>query len=329
MDYGPCDELPSSYKILVAGGFGGGEDAHATTELFDPAAGRFLPAARMGSARQSHTATRLQDGRVLIAGGFTTDSLSSAELYDPLADRFEPTGSLTTARSGHTAVPLKDGRVLIVGGEGRGTTFLASAEVYDPRTGTFTPTGSMMVPRSSHTANLLPDGRVLVCGGHQGRQAGIQIYASAELYDPTTGRFRPTGSMTRIRHKHDASSLADGQVLIVGGTDARDDQGAYSSAEVYQSARETFAPVGEMSWPRYKHQGTSVLLLTGQVFVAGGAVQAERYDPVTAAFERIPGDFGDRPLFAAAALLLDGRVLVSGGYGEHSYARANAWLYTP
>lgn len=315
--------------VLVAGGFGAGEDAHATAELFDPSPGRFLPAARMQGARQSHTATLLDDGRVLIAGGYLGDALSSAELYDSAAGRFEPTGGLTTARSGATATRLRDGRVLVVGGEGRSTTFLATAEVYDPETGTFTPTGSMTVPRSSHTATLLPSGKVLVAGGHQGRHAAIVIYATAELYDPATGRFLPTGSMTRIRHKHDAAPLEDGRVLIVGGADARDDQGAYNSAEVYDPATGSFAPAGEMGFQRYKNQGTSVALLTGQVLAAGGALQAELYDPASGAFELVPGNFGDGPLVAAAALLLDGRVLVTGGYGLHSYARANAWIYTP
>jgi hypothetical protein len=316
-------------NVLVAGGFGGGEDAHATSELFDPSSRRFVPAARMQVARQSHTATLLDNGRVLIAGGYLGDALSSAELYDPVAGRFEPTGDLTTARSGATAVRLKDGSVLVAGGEGRGFTFLASAEVYDPKTGSFTPTGSMTVPRSSHTATLLPSGQVLVAGGHQGRHEAIVIYASAEVYDPATGRFSPTASMIRTRHKHDAAPLGDGRVLIIGGTDARDDQGAYNSAEVYDPAAGSFAPAGEMGFQRYKNQGTSVTLLTGQVLAAGGALRAEIYDPAAEAFELVPGDFGDGPLFAAATLLLDGRVLVTGGYGLHSYARANAWIYTP
>ena len=316
-------------RVLITGGFDDAGSNHATAELFDPVTDRFLPAARMQSARVDHTATLLADGRVLIAGGLSGEALSSAELYDPAADRFEPTGRLGTARNGHKAVRLADGRVLIVGGDVAGAAFLASAEVYDPRTGTFTPTGSMAIARSSHTATLLPDGQVLVTGGHQGRQSAIQIHATAELYDPVAGSFRPTGAMTRVRHKHDAAPLGGGGVLIVGGTDARDDVGAYDSVERYDPAAGRFSAAGQMGSPRYKIQDTTISLPNDQVLVAGGAAQAELYDPANGLFARISGEFGDSPLFATATLLLDGRVLITGGYGLHSRARANAWIYAP
>ena len=63
--------------------------------------------------RFAHTATLLNDGRVLIAGGGSYPAISSAELYDPVAGTFSPTGSMTARRVGHTATLLADGRVLI------------------------------------------------------------------------------------------------------------------------------------------------------------------------------------------------------------------------
>lgn len=316
-------------RVLIAGGFDNAGHNHATTELYDAATERFAAGATMGAARVDHTATVLDDGRVLIVGGFVGDALASAELYDPAFDRFTPVGHLGTARNGHKAVRLADGRVLVVGGDGPGGTFLASAELFDPGTGQFTPTGSMAVARSSHTATLLPDGRVLIAGGHVGRQAQLQIHATAELYDPVSGTFSPTGSMSRIRHKHDAAPLRDGRVLIVGGADARDDRGAYDSAEAYDPASGTFSAAGQMLRDRYKIQATTVPLQDGKLLLAGGALEAELYDPDGGVFEEVSGDFGDRPLFAAAALLLDGSVLITGGYGLHSYARSNAWIYRP
>ena len=315
-------------RVLIAGGFDAAGHDLATTELYDSTSGRFVAGAGMTTARLDHTATVLDDGRVLIVGGIAGDALASAELYDPASDSFAPAGRLGTARNGHKAVRLSDGRILIVGGDGPGETFLASAEIFDPTTGQFAPTGSMAVARSSHTATLLPDGRVLIAGGHVGRRAQLQIHATAELYDPVSGTFSPTGSMSRLRHKHDAAPLPDGGVLIVGGADDRDDRGAYDSAEVYDPDRGTFSPSGQMLWERYKIQATTVPLLNGQLLLAGGAVEAELYDPSASVFERVSGDFGDRPLFAAATLLLDGSVLITGGYGLHSYARANAWLYS-
>jgi hypothetical protein len=145
---------------------------------------------------------------------------------------------MTTAHSYHTATLLADGRVLIAGGTANDAGVLASAEVYDPKAGKFTATGSMATARYSHTATLLSDGRVLILGGFgatsvpsSGCCLGTTLptpLASAELYDPATGRFSPAGSMTTAREGHTATLLADGRVLIAGGWDG------VSSAELYQ-----------------------------------------------------------------------------------------------
>ena len=113
---------------------------------------------------------------------------------------------------GETATLLADGRVLFAGGCG------TAAEVYDPATGTFSPTGSLAQVRASATATRLHDGRVLFAGGYNCAAAGQDgMWASAELYDPTTGTFSPTGSMAAPRSQHTATLLADGRVLIAGG----------------------------------------------------------------------------------------------------------------
>jgi hypothetical protein len=213
----------------------------------------------MSVARSSHTATLLRDGRVLIIGGYGADGerLATAELYVPATGRFSATGSMPSPRADQTATLLADGRVLIVGGTGPGYTFLASALLYDPKTGTFAPTGSMSVPRESATATLLRDGRVLVAGGHAGRHEAIRIYASAEVYDPATGRFTAVGDMTIARHKHDAVQLRDGRVLIVGGSDERDDAGLYRSTEIFDPSTGSFHAAGRLHEGRYKMRGTT------------------------------------------------------------------------
>ena len=121
----------------------------------------------MSTPHRGHTATLLQDGRVLVVGngGETSPSSRAADLYDPATGRFSKTGSMKTGRWLHTATLLQDGRVLILGGRSPQGLGLHSAEIYDPRSGTFSSAGSMREGRQQHTATLLPDGRVLIAGG--------------------------------------------------------------------------------------------------------------------------------------------------------------------
>ena len=119
----------------------------------------------MSVARSRHTATLLNNGKVLVAGGGGGSScFASAELYDPATGTWSTTGSMNVARSGHTATLLNNGKVLVAGGTGGSLPF-ASAELYDPATGTWSTTGSMNVSRGHHTATLLNNGKVLVAGG--------------------------------------------------------------------------------------------------------------------------------------------------------------------
>jgi hypothetical protein len=149
----------------------------------------------MTAARAWQTATLLSDGRVLLVGGIVIGgSEAAAELYDPKTGTFTVTGPMTTRRIFQTATLLSDGRVLIAGGGKDSDTTVASADLYDPNTGKVTATGSMETARGSHTATLLSDGRVLVAGGSvvPGGFVGMFL-ASAELYNPKTGTFSPTG----------------------------------------------------------------------------------------------------------------------------------------
>ncbi|HEX7591330.1 MAG TPA: kelch repeat-containing protein [Candidatus Limnocylindrales bacterium] len=155
----------------------------------------------MAEPRGGHTATTLQDGRVLVVGGWTNATpnnvLKSAELFDPKTGKFTLTGSLHEVRANQTATLLNDGRVLIVGGfGGAGAASLKSAELFDPGTGKFTLTGPLANPRFDHTATLLADGRVLIADGSNDTSARE---GSAEIYDPATGKFTVTGPLKAAR----------------------------------------------------------------------------------------------------------------------------------
>src|SRR3954462_6489769 len=240
-------------RVLIAGGFGVGERNERSMELFTPATSAFTPTTELDVPRYSHSATLLADGRVLIAGGYTTGGvrLATAVLYDA-AKATIATAQMLAPRADQTAVRLADGRVLLVGGTGPGTAFLASAEIFDPATGAFSATGSMRDRREANTLTLLRDGRVLVAGGHHDRAPNTTVLASAELFDPRTGSFTPTASMSVRRAKHDAVRLADGNVLVMAGADERDDRGAYATAEVYDVASGTFRSAAPLVSARYK-----------------------------------------------------------------------------
>ena len=313
-------------QVLVCGGFSKG--TLSTAEIYIPGTKTFKPVGNMTVPRSGHSATLLPNGKVLIAGGYNGNYLSSTEIFDPATGTFTSASMMTIPRSGHTATLLNNGKILFVGGVGIDWTFLQSAELYDMQTGTFSATGSMTTARESHTATLLKNGRVLITGGHQGRRAAIKIYSSAEIYDPSSGKFTLTGSMAKIRHKHDAVMLKDGKVLIIGGSDERDSKGAYATSEIYNPVSATFQMADNMNLSRYKHNGTSILLENGNILVAGGANRAEVYDSQKKKFTIVEGSMKTKRLFSCATLLANGQVLITGGYDENLNPSANSWIYT-
>jgi hypothetical protein len=175
--------------VLVVGGGGEGYASVTSAELYDPATGKFSRTGSMKTGRWLHTATLLQDGRVLIAGGRSPkdSTYASAEVYDPGSGKFSSAGSMGAGRQQHTATLLPDGWVLVTGGywsDGQHWNVLSSTELYDPGTGRFTPIGSMGESRMEQTATLLNDGQVLIAGGSGiGNSGGVQV-ASAVLYQP-------------------------------------------------------------------------------------------------------------------------------------------------
>ena len=295
----------------------------------------FVLTGSLNTARASHTSTVLNNGMVLIAGGYNGNVLASAELYNPATGTFTPTGSLNTARLYHTATLLNNGMVLIVGGYAENGNILASAELYNPATGTFTPTGSLNTARELHTATMINgtmiNGMVLIAGG----QGSASALASAELYNPMSGTFAPTGSLNTARVYHTATLLNsgtvnNGTVLIAGGYDNNGNTSA--SAELYNPATATFTPTLNLNTARYRH--TATLLNNGMVLIAGGEdsngnalASAELYDPSTGSFT-LNDSLNTARILHTATLLNNGTDLMAGGYGSSVYLTA-AELYDP
>jgi N-acetylneuraminic acid mutarotase len=274
----------------------------------------------MLTKRATHTATLLNDGRVLIAGGLQEDgrgnefAVKDAEIYDPQTGRFSKTGSLTEPRSAHTAALLPDGRVLIAGGWGMEER-LKTAEVFDPRTGSFTVIGEMSAPRAGMTATLLNNGNVLITGGSHQKDSYL---ASAEIFDSKTNRFALTGSLNTARYTHTATLLNNGTVLIAGGSGAA---GVTAEAEIYDPLTGNFSSAGNLINARYKHAAN--LLDDGRVLIIGGSdnrdwrgklSSAEIYDPASKKFEAVSNMDDERfKLSGSTVLLRNGAVLIGGG----------------
>ena len=321
-------------RVLEVGGIADFGLVLASAEVFDPANGQFTPTGSLADARMRPTTVALADGRVLVAGGRGGNQgdtiFASAEIYDPATGQFSVTGSMTVARYVTATARLDDGKVLFAGGFNFTDDTLASAELYDPATGTFTPTGSLSAPRDpGGRAAKLADGRVLVAGGYDDSGA----LGTAEIYDPATGQFTLTGNLTEPRGDHAIATLADGRVLLVGGLGNSD---YLAQADLYDPATGTFSPTGSLAHVRANP--TATLLADGRVLVAGGngnvtgdpnIATAEIYDPASGTFNDV-GDLITPSMGGTAVRLLDGRVLLTGGWaGVEDVPTAHAELFVP
>jgi len=316
--------LPNG-KVLIAGGMRGNQDFYSSAELYDPATGKFQPTGDMHQRRVGQIAMLLASGKVLVAGGWVGyGGTDSAELYDPATGRFTVIGKMTVPRGRPSATLLSNGDVLIAGGEERNNESLATAEIFHVKMLSFQATGSMHHARISHTATRLKDGRVLIAGGY-----GDTIASSAEIYDPSTGTFLETGNMATARCKHTAGLLPDGRVLIAGGSDSRDWNGNLNSAEIYDPGTRKFTAVSSMNDSRFKLPHEAVQLPSGKLLIAGGSKQVEVFDPASEKFLLAAGQMSDPWHFMTETKLLDGSVLLTGGYPNDSKATSRAWIYHP
>ncbi|HYO72950.1 MAG TPA: kelch repeat-containing protein [Archangium sp.] len=292
------------------------------------------PATAQGSCvslaepRAAHTATLLEDGRVLLAGGFRTGSdgvdstVSSAELFEPVTGTVTRVPALGPSRAFHTATRLPGGKVLLAGGEVRsveGALPMRSARVLDVAQGTSTEV-ELKVARSHHAAALDSGGRVLFVGGVG---AGGEVVAQAEGYDSATGQvFSVSTPVPRVGMA--AMPVQDGRrIAVVGGSD-----GTELRPEVLFFSFEggSFVPVGEGARLREPRRDAALVPFGGPerlLYVGGyaspGGVEDARF---LASSELVsPGSevkvspgpqvFARSGLCAVA--LPDGRVMTLGG----------------
>ncbi len=322
-------------------------DSNPALLTVKPATGNWTPTGTALYNRAGHTATRLADGRVLIAGGqgAQAEAWLSAEIYDPATNSFSRTGNLRAGRSGHRAVLMKDGRVLLTGGRTASNTPELSSEIYDPAKGVFESLGTTIITaRADPFLFSLPDGKVLIAGGTTavGQQfvnawGNVNTYyppvRATQIFDPVT-RTASAGATMPAPGRTDTSAtatvLADGRILFAGGevmdyvSYAQDPQWIRPTmVEIYDPASGQFTAAGALPAARYMHQ--AILLRNGKVLLAGGAVMDSSgsavekssstllYDPASASFSAGTPMYWGRAQDISMNHLPDGRILVFGG----------------
>jgi uncharacterized protein YjbI with pentapeptide repeats len=293
--------------VLVAGGFNT-NGALSSAEIFNPANNTFtLLSAAMTSIRSEHFATLLPTGRVLITGGNNnTTSLSSAEIYDPVAQTFTAVAApMTTARQLHHADLLANGTVLVNGGLDGNNNALASAEIYVPEAGTFTATpGNMTTARGNHASALLYTGQVLVAGGLTGPGTALVLTPTAELYNPSTGLFTPTGSMSVARGHYTANALDDGTVFIPSSAPLP----AGTNADIYNPATGTFSVTPNFTMVQAGFR--DAVLPNGNVVLTSGVNSSNAAVPNSEVYYAVPP--------APGIVITTPATLQNGVVGQHS-----------
>jgi N-acetylneuraminic acid mutarotase len=309
---GHCSVLLPNGKAMMIGGFNGSLVVTNGTETYDCTNRSWTVAGSLNFKRGYATATLLQNGKVLVAGGLSvyfSVYAGVAEVYDPSTDVWSQTGALNVPRYLPTATLLANGKVLLAGGDNPSGT-VTNAELYDPATGSWTLTGKMNRARDNHTATLLPSGQVLVVGGN-----GATTGQSVEVYDPASGIWSLGSSLSSVTRRgyHTATLLPNGNVLVVGGSG---NSTAIKSCLLYTNG--TWISTGDLNIGRADH--TATLLPSGKVLVAGGydnnnanLSSAELYDPASGTWTLIASPMVSAQLTPQAVLLPNGEVLLAGG----------------
>jgi N-acetylneuraminic acid mutarotase len=217
----------------------------------------------MNSKRSDHVSVVLENGNVLVAGGYDSQHYKTSEIFDVSVESWTTTQNETT--SGHSATTLtllNNGNAILVGGW-TGNENTKTCELYNPNSDSWSLASSLMKERSSHTATLLQNGKVLVVGGFD----GIYNLTSCEIYDPANDTWTAAASLGTGRSSHTATLLNDGRVFVTGGYNPLAGF-QVNSTEIYNPETNTWSSGPNMLHGRNRHSAS--ILSDGKVMVTGG-----------------------------------------------------------
>ncbi len=330
--------------VLLTGGLGEAE-AQSETWIFDPVLDTWQRGAILSPARSAHHAVLLDDGTVLIVGGARYPSIvqpqeiyRSAVVYDPISDSYRDVGSMSSIEGGLWArrVPSgpDTGKVLVGGHtpglQGTSLTF----ELFDPAEEAFVEEKVVELPayRFTTAGAMLDDGRFLIVGGTIEAGGSANAHSSVLLFDWSTGQVAPAqNEMDTPRAETEIAKLADGRLLIVGGTNRT--SGQLDTAELFDPKTNSFsATTYTMSSRRRVH--SVVQTSDDRVFVFGGFASGMALDSIeswtesdgfASASQVMPASLG----FMTATPLPDGRVLLLGGQTSLGGVVGTYWIFSP
>ena len=316
----------SGGRVLVVGG----QDVttiYSSAEILEVGKAT-VSAGAMATKRAWPIAVTLPSGKVLVAGGATTnsygDAVSTAEIFDPAgAGSWAGAAPMTVPRANARAVLLPSGKVLVVGGSNSSTgAGLSTVEIYDPTVGaagSWSATGSMTTARTAFALGLLPSGKVVAAGGRPSSGAT----ASAEIWDPASSGWSSAGTMLDTRFFPCSTVLSDGRLLVAGGYD--------SAGTAYLKSTSLFDGSTWLAGPTMgvaREACTATTLLDGTAMIAGGFDGAARTATTSlfagGAISAGPSMITPRSEHGAT-LLLEGRVLVAGGLTAGNAGLNSAW----
>lgn len=278
----------SNGNVLYAGGFtDSGGSFSSCAEVYNPGSDSFNVVGDTAVPINNAAASVLQDGRVLLAGGDSTDK--QGQIFDPSTGQFSLTGSAVypvwNYRLNDQADTLPDGSVVIVSPATTGTDFLGVAQKYDPTTGTFSAYANTITARFEALVSVLPNHTFLIAGGQlTNGNNSLNTY----IFRPVQGTFTRVGDLTQQRLGAGIQTLANGDVMAVNGcyANAQNVCNPTYSAELWDARTQTWRQIDSTLWSR--SAPATALLHDGNVLIAGGALTAPQSGAELAIPEKYP-----------------------------------------